>query len=184
MTILFISDFDNFASSNALIIEGLHFSTIGPINPSNFALVILNSRFLAPAEGSCEINGKFMSVSITVDNSIFAFSQASLILVIAVESEVRSIPSFFLNSSTTKSIRTLSISVPPNLVSPEVLRTSKTPPPISIIVTSNVPPPKSKTSIFISCFSLSKPNANAAAVGSLIILTTSRPAIVPASLVA
>ena len=52
------------------------------------------------------------------------------------------------------------------------------------MVTSKVPPPKSKTSIFISCLALSNPNAKDAAVGSLIILTTSRPAIVPASLVA
>ena len=53
-----------------------------------------------------------------------------------------------------------------------------------MIVTSNVPPPKSKTRIFISSFALSNPNAKDAAVGSLIILTTSSPAIVPASLVA
>ena len=119
-----------------------------------------------------------------MDNSIFAFSAASLILVIAVASCERLIPSFFLNSSTIKSIKTLSISVPPNCVSPEVLITSKTPPPISMIVTSNVPPPKSNTRIFISSLVLSSPNANDAAVGSLIILTTSRPAIVPASLVA
>ena len=52
------------------------------------------------------------------------------------------------------------------------------------MVTSKVPPPKSKTSIFISCFALSNPNAKDAAVGSLMILTTSRPAMVPASLVA
>ena len=184
MTILLILEFVSFASSSAFNIEGLHFSTIGLINSSSLERVILNSKFLAPEDGSCEINGKLTSVSITVDNSIFAFSEASLILVIAVESELRSTPSFFLNSSTIKSIRTLSISVPPNWVSPDVLRTSKTPPPISIIVTSNVPPPKSKTRIFISCLALSNPNAKAAAVGSLIILTTSSPAIVPASLVA
>ena len=51
-------------------------------------------------------------------------------------------------------------------------------------VTSKVPPPKSNTRIFISSVDLSNPNANAAAVGSLIILTTSRPAIIPASFVA
>ncbi len=78
----------------------------------------------------------------------------------------------------------MSISVPPSWVSPEVLITSNTPPPISIIVTSKVPPPKSKTRIFMSSLALSKPKAKDAAVGSLIILTTSRPAIVPASFVA
>ena len=86
MTILSMLEFDSFASSNALSTEGLHRSTIGLINSSSFALVILNSKFLAPDDGSCAINGKLTSVSITVDNSIFAFSEASLILVIAVES--------------------------------------------------------------------------------------------------
>jgi len=36
----------------------------------------------------------------------------------------------------------------------------------------------------MSCFALSRPKAREAAVGSLIIRTTSSPAIVPASLVA
>ena len=53
-----------------------------------------------------------------------------------------------------------------------------------MIVTSSVPPPKSKTNIFMSSLLLSNPNASDAAVGSLIILTTSKPAIVPASFVA
>ena len=100
ITILCTSDGDNFASSNAFRIEGLQRSTIDPINSSSFALVILNSKFFAPLEGSWAIKGKLTSVSITVDNSILAFSAASLILVIAVESCVRSTPSFFLNSST------------------------------------------------------------------------------------
>ena len=55
---------------------------------------------------------------------------------------------------------------------------------ISIIETSKVPPPKSYTAILRSPSCLSKPNANAAAVGSLIIRLTSKPAIRPASLVA
>ena len=114
ITILLISELVSFASSSAFRTEGLHRSTIGPINSSNLALVILNSRFFAPEEGSCEMKGKLTSVSITVDNSILAFSAASLILVIAVVSCERSTPSFFLNSSAIKSIRTLSISVPPN----------------------------------------------------------------------
>jgi len=49
--------------------------------------------------------------------------------------------------------------------------------------TSNVPPPRSKTSIFFSPF-LSKPYAIAAAVGSLIIRATFKPEMVPASFVA
>ena len=77
ITIFDISDGDSLASSNAFSIEGLHLSTIGLINSSSFALVNRNSRFFAPADGSCEMNGRLISVSITVDSSIFAFSAAS-----------------------------------------------------------------------------------------------------------
>ncbi len=113
-TILVILEPVSFASSRALSTEGLQRSTIGPISSSSLALVILSSKFLAPDAESCAINGRLISVSITVDSSIFVFSAASLILVIAVESLERSSPSFFLNSSTTKSISTLSISRPPS----------------------------------------------------------------------
>ena len=78
----------------------------------------------------------------------------------------------------------LSKSSPPRCTSPLVDLTSKTPSPSSKIEISNVPPPRSKTAILTSLFFLSKPYANAAAVGSLIILLTSKPAIVPASFVA
>ncbi len=53
-----------------------------------------------------------------------------------------------------------------------------------MIDTSNVPPPKSYTAILRSPSCLSKPKASAAAVGSLIIRFTSKPAIRPASFVA
>ena len=76
------------------------------------------------------------------------------------------------------------MSVPPSWVSPLVDTTSNTPSPKSIIVTSRVPPPRSNTIIFWSFSDLSRPYARAAAVGSLMILTTSRPAIAPASFVA
>ena len=68
-------------------------------------------------------------------------------------------------------------------MSPLVDLTSNTPSPISKIETSNVPPPKSYTAT-VPDFFLSKPYASAAAVGSLTILSTSSPAILPASLVA
>ena len=100
MTILFMSEAVSFASSSALSIDGLHRSTIGEMRSSSLARVTLSSRFFAPDEGSCEMNGRLMSVSITVDSSILAFSEASLIRVIAVVSADRSTPSFFLNSST------------------------------------------------------------------------------------
>ena len=101
ITILFMSPFDSFASSSAFSTDGLHRSIMGPISSSSLALVMRISRFFAPEEGSCAINGRLMSVSITVESSIFAFSAASLTLVMAVLSWERSVPSFFLNSSTT-----------------------------------------------------------------------------------
>jgi len=69
-------------------------------------------------------------------------------------------------------------------VSPEVATTSNTPLSIVRRDTSNVPPPKSNTTIFFSPDFLSRPYAIAAAEGSLMILRTSRPEMVPASLVA
>ena len=70
-------------------------------------------------------------------------------------------------------------------MSPAVAFTSKIPQSNVNNDTSNVPPPKSKIKIFFSTsLILSRPYAIAAAVGSLIILITFKPAIVPASLVA
>lgn len=70
-------------------------------------------------------------------------------------------------------------------MSPEVDLTSNTPSSITRTVTSNVPPPKSNINIFYSFFDLSwNPYAMAAAVGSLIIRNTSKPAIIPESFVA
>jgi len=64
-----------------------------------------------------------------------------------------------------------------------VERTSTTPSPTSSTDTSNVPPPRSKTRM-VSLRILSRPYAREAAVGSFTILTTSSPAMRPASLVA
>jgi len=69
-------------------------------------------------------------------------------------------------------------------VSPFVDLTSKTFLSISRIEISNVPPPRSYTAIVFSTFSFLRPYASAAAVGSLMIRSTLRPAIRPASLVA
>ena len=74
-------------------------------------------------------------------------------------------------------------SSPPRWLSPAVASTSIRLSPISITETSNVPPPRSYTSIFCGC-PWSSPYANAADVGSLIIRSTFNPAIRPASFVA
>lgn len=89
-----------------------------------------------------------------------------------------------LNLSTKKVIILLSKSSPPRKVSPFVDCTSSTPCCISRIETSKVPPPRSYTAISLSSSICSTPYANAAAVGSLMIRSTFKPAIAPASRVA
>ena len=94
-----------------------------------------------------------------------------------------------LNSCKHHDTMRLSKSSPPKCVSPAVAFTSKMPSSIVSNDTSNVPPPRSKIRMFSSpAFSpfpfLSRPYAIAAAVGSLIMRSTFRPAMAPASLVA
>lgn len=83
------------------------------------------------------------------------------------------------------SSKLLSKSSPPKWQLPDVAFTSNIPSEMFNIEQSKVPPPQSYISMF---YSLSvvfyNPYANAAAVGSLIILSISSPAIAPASYVA
>mmetsp|Transcript_21305 Transcript_21305/g.54268 ORF Transcript_21305/g.54268 Transcript_21305/m.54268 type:complete len:335 (-) Transcript_21305:313-1317(-) len=95
-----------------------------------------------------------------------------------------SVPSLRLNTFSRCWITRLSKSSPPRCVSPDVAITSKTPLSMVSSDTSKVPPPRSKTRMFFSPDFLSRPYAIAAAVGSLMMRITLRPAMVPASLVA
>ena len=149
---------------------------------SNFARDSFICRCFGP-DASAVMNGRLISVSIVEESSIFAFSAASFSRCSAVRSFDRSIPWSFLNSSMIHSISRWSMLSPPRWVSPLVDLTSTTLSPTSRMEMSKVPPPKSKTAIS-SFFFRSRPYASAAAVGSLMIRSTSRPAIVPASLVA
>mmetsp|Transcript_4962 Transcript_4962/g.14856 ORF Transcript_4962/g.14856 Transcript_4962/m.14856 type:complete len:453 (-) Transcript_4962:199-1557(-) len=170
------------ASLRAFSTGILHLSSKSEHSSSNPALVRLFSMCFGPSAVAV-MNGKLIEVWVRVLSSILAFSLASVSLCRACLSFLRSIPSFFWKSSAKKSVILLSKSSPPRWVSPEVLSTSKTPSPTSSTETSKVPPPKSKTRMVSLAF-FSKPYASEAAVGSLMILSTSSPAILPASLVA
>ena len=130
-----------------------------------------------------EMNGRFTSVCIADDSSHFAFSAASRTRCIAILSLCRSMPVFDLNSSMMYFEIVSSKSSPPRWVSPFVAFTSKTPDAISSTEMSNVPPPRSYTAIRRS-WVFSRPYDRAAAVGSLMMRSTFRPEIWPASFVA
>ena len=147
----------------------------------NLALVKVVSNEIGPLD-DIPMNGNEIVVSSCEDNAIFASSAASLKRCKAILS-LKSTPCWILICALIQSAITLSQSSPPRWLSPAVEITSYVPSPISRIDTSNVPPPKSYTRTF-SLALVCVPYANAAAVGSLIIRTTSRPAIWPASLVA
>ena len=177
-----ISFGSSLASSMACLNGPTHLSTSSTVILLNSARLSVMSRCCGPSWVAV-MNGRLMLVVVVVDSSTFAFSAASLSLWSAMLSSLRSMPVFALKSSAIQSIIRWSQSSPPRWVFPLVDFTSKTPPPISSTLTSKVPPPRSKTSIVCSD-SLSSPYAREAAVGSLMMRSTSRPAIFPASLVA
>ena len=153
-----ISDGDNFASFKACLQGATTLSTKSETNCSKFALVKVIFKCLGPEE-SAVINGRFISVCFEDDNSFLAFSADSFNLCKAIGSFLRSMPSFFLNSSASQSTTFWSKSSPPNLPSPLLAFTSILWPSsfnISRIEISNVPPPRSNTATFSSFF-LSKP---------------------------
>ncbi len=173
---------ESFASDIACRSGPMHRSSRSAVTCSNCERVTVVSRCFGPP-ASAVTNGRFTCVCVTEESSIFAFSPASNSRCSACGSLRRSMPLLFVNSSASRSTRRRSQSLPPRWVSPAVARTSTMPSPTSRIDTSNVPPPRSKTST-VSCARLSIPYASAAAVGSLMIRRTSRPAIRPASFVA
>ena len=157
-------------------------STRSAVICSNVERMIVVVRCLGPV-ASAVMNGRLTCVWVTETSSTLAFSAASNSRCSACGSLRRSMPFSFWNSSARWSTSRRSKSSPPRWVSPAVARTSTTPSPTSRMLTSNVPPPRSKTST-VSCAFLSSPYASAAAVGSLMMRSTSSPAIRPASLVA
>ena len=151
-----ISDLLNPALFNAVLQGSIVLLTRSSINWSNLALVSDLTKCFGPLSVAV-IYGKLISVCADDDNSIFAFSAASLSLWSDIGSFLKSIVSSFLNSSANQSMIFSSTSSPPKCVSPSVDNTSKTPSPNSKIETSCVPPPKSNTTIFWSWPFLSSP---------------------------
>mmetsp|Transcript_14824 Transcript_14824/g.25301 ORF Transcript_14824/g.25301 Transcript_14824/m.25301 type:complete len:228 (+) Transcript_14824:975-1658(+) len=149
---------------------------------SNCAFVTLILRCFGPV-ASAVMKGNETSVWASPSNSRLAFSAASRNRCMAKLSPDKSIPDSCLKDLSKYSNNSSSKSSPPSMVLPFVALTSNTPPEISRMETSKVPPPRSKTAIVFPS-ALSIPYANAAAVGSLMIRSTSKPAIFPASLVA
>ena len=113
---------------------------------SNFARDSFSCRCFGP-DASAVMNGRLISVSITEESSIFAFSAPSFSRWRTVRSFDRSIPWSFLNSAMIHSISRWSMLSPPRCVSPFVDFTSTTLSPTSRMEMSKVPPPKSKTAI-------------------------------------
>ncbi len=90
----------NLASDKACSTECRQRSTMGFTSSSNLVLVIFISKCFGPSEVAV-INGKLISVSKIEDNSILAFSTASLTRCIAILSDFKSTPFSFLNSPIT-----------------------------------------------------------------------------------
>ena len=130
------------ASASAFLQGSILLSRRSADSCSSFARVRVMFRCLGP-EASAVINGRLISAWPTVDNSLLAFSAASLSLCKAILSCLRSMPCSFLNSSVSQSMTFRSMSSPPRCVSPLVDLTWNVPSPSSSIETSNVPPPRS-----------------------------------------
>ena len=130
------------ASFNAFCTGMVVLSTRSCVNSSNLARVKFISKCFGPSAVAV-MKGKLMFVVVAAESSFLAFSAASFNLWRAILSVERSTPSAFLNSSSIQSVIFWSKSSPPRRLSPLVARTSITPSPISMIDTSNVPPPKS-----------------------------------------
>ncbi len=142
MRILLISLKESPASERACLTGLSVFSIRSAVSSSNFARLRVMSRCFGPF-ASAVMNGRLICVEVWLESSIFAFSAASFKRCKAILSPERSMPFSFLNSEIIQSMMRLSKSSPPRRLFPAVARTSCTPSPISMMETSNVPPPRS-----------------------------------------
>mmetsp|Transcript_12349 Transcript_12349/g.21868 ORF Transcript_12349/g.21868 Transcript_12349/m.21868 type:complete len:266 (+) Transcript_12349:1039-1836(+) len=117
-------------------------SKSSPTSCSSLARVRVITMCLGPL-WSAVMKGRLISVVVVELSSHLAFSAASRNRCSAILSFARSMPCSFLNSAHKCCKMVLSKSSPPRKVSPLVAFTSNTPPMISRMETSKVPPPKS-----------------------------------------
>jgi len=141
-----------------------------------------NPKCLGPSAPAV-MNGRLMVVVTTAESSIFAFSAASVRRCMACLSlKGRCLVPYGTRPPATRRCDGRSRHRPNacRRWSTSLRRRRRRLPGFE---TSNVPPPKSQTRI-VSLPFFSRPYASAAAVGSLMMRSTSRPAILPASFVA
>ena len=138
-----------FASFKACFIGSLHFSNKFWHKCSKVDLFILISKSSPSAKPSISI-----LLSKLTDKSFFNSSQATFNLLLALSWLLISIPFSCLNSSIQYLTNWLSKSSPPKWVLPLVAKTLKVLCSNFKIETSKVPPPKSKTKIFLEVLNL------------------------------
>lgn len=171
---------DIYESRSTFSTGGMHSLKNGMHNSSNLALVMVMLKSSLSARLSTS-----MVVYVLLDRIRLALSHWVRSLLRARWLLRMSMFFFFWKSAAQYSTSLESKSSPPRWVSPAVAFTSKIPSSIFSRDTSKVPPPKSKINTFFSPYPfLSMPYAMAAAVGSLMILSTFSPAMQPASFVA
>ena len=164
------------ASLSASVTYSMHLSRIGYISSSSFSLVKTTVS-----------ESTSILASISFDRVFLAYSHDSMSLAQALGLPTKS-GSWVFNSSMQQSKISLSMSRPPRSESPLVAATLSIPSEMIRTVTSNVPPPKSNIRRLrdssLGPKRILSEQANAAAVGSLIMRNTSKPAILAASFVA
>mmetsp|Transcript_31404 Transcript_31404/g.76976 ORF Transcript_31404/g.76976 Transcript_31404/m.76976 type:complete len:255 (+) Transcript_31404:871-1635(+) len=169
------------ASLSTCLTTSMQLSNSREHSDSNLARVMVVFKSTPPANDSTSISAEGVTERVHLAFSTAACRRRN------ARSPTSTSALSFLNVLSKNCTTLLSKSSPPSRVFPPVAFTSNRPASIDRIETSNVPPPRSKMSTLRSSpepATRSRPYARAAAVGSLMMRMTCRPAMLPASLVA